>query len=370
MSLVSSFVIASLLAVGPAAGGPPAGPSAPRGPAPPPLRVTVDSSDHEVVITSGPWKLKNMPPMDDAAMMAMHMGEDVPVQRFEWPVEGWFRGFKWEIVDGKGHTLPRRVMHHLIMVNFDRRQLVYDAVERLMGAGSETDDATVPKTIGVPMTPGTQLGMYVLWHNETGQDLDDVYLKLSLVWTPKNQNPRPVNSLPIYMDVNLTIGGTNTFDVPPGKSTKAYEFTLPVSGRLLGVGGHLHDYGVMVKLMDAESGKELTQVVAKRDSAGKVLGISRKLFGVTGRGLKLEAGHHYRVVAEYDNPTGKTIPSGAMASMVGLFAPDDMSKLPPVDPTDPTMQKDLASLQVPVSGGMHDHHGGQHGTHGTSNDEQ
>ena len=81
-----------------------------------------------------------------------------------------------------------------------------------------------------------------------------------MLWTPKNQNPRPVNSLPIYMDVNLTVGGSNTFDVPPGKSSKSFEFTLPVGGRLLGVGGHMHDYGVGVRLEDAETGKVITSV--------------------------------------------------------------------------------------------------------------
>ena len=159
-------------------------------------------------------------------------------------------------------------MHHLIMVNFSRRQLLYSAAERLMGAGTETDEEiSVPKTIGVPMTPGMKLGMYVAWHNDTGKDLEGVFLKLTMLWTPKNQNPRPVNSLPIYMDVNLTVGGSNTFDVPPGKSSKAYEFTLPVGGRLLGVGGHMHDYGVGVRLEDAETGKVITRVVATRDSS-------------------------------------------------------------------------------------------------------
>jgi hypothetical protein len=173
------------------------------------------------------------------------------------------------------------------------------------------------------------------------------------------------------MDVNLNVGGSNTFDVPPGRSEKAYEFTLPVGGRLLGVGGHMHDYGSLVKLIDVESGKELTRVTAKRDSSGKILGVNRKLFGVTGEGMKLEANHRYRVVAVYDNPTGKLRPNGAMAHMVGLFVPDDMSKWPPVDKSDPTMRRDLASLQVPgyedaralrpaVAG-----HGG-HAAHGTS----
>ena len=66
---------------------------------------------------------------------------------------------------------------------------------------------SVPKTIGVPMKPGMKLGMYVAWHNDTGKDLTGVHLKLIMLWTPKNQNPPPVNSLPIYMDVNLTVGG-------------------------------------------------------------------------------------------------------------------------------------------------------------------
>jgi hypothetical protein len=155
-----------------------------------------------------------------------------------------------------------------------------------------------------------------------------------------------VNSQPIYMDVNLTVGGSNTFDVPPGKSSKSYEFTLPVGGRLLGVGGHMHDYGVGVRLEDAETGKVVTRVTATRDSAGKVLKMSRKLYGVSGEGLKLKGNHRYRVVGDYDNPTNETKVKGAMAHMVGLFVPDDMSKWPRIDLNDPTYQRDLASLQV------------------------
>jgi hypothetical protein len=317
-----------------------------QGPAaPPPVSVKVDSSRHEVVIVAGPWKLPNMPPMDDHMMMDMG-AHDAPVQRFVWPIDGWYRGFKYELVDAQGTVLDRRILHHMIVINFDRRQLLYPAVERLGGAGSETDDASVPKTIGVPLSKGTNLGFYIMWHNGTGKDLDAVYLRYSMLWTPTNQNPRPVSSMPIYMDVNLTVGGTNMFDAPPGVSTKAYEFTLPVSGRLLGVGGHMHDYGSMVQLEDAQSGKELARVTAQRDSAGRVLKVSRKLFGVSGEGLKLEAGHRYRVVATYDNPSQKTSP-GVMAHMVGLFVPDDMTKWPKLDTSDPTLRKDLASLQVP-----------------------
>jgi hypothetical protein len=343
MLLVSSL-LASALALAPAA--PDTGRRAPAAAAEPSVSVTIDSSKHEVVIVAGPYDLPNMPKMETDGMMMMDHGmeHDEQVHRFTWPVDGWFRGFAWSVTDAKGNPVERRVMHHMIMVNFDRRQITYRAAERLLGAGSETDDATVPKTIGVPMNRDMHLGMYIAWHNDTGAELKGVYLKLRMFWMPTNQNPRPVNALPIYMDVNLTVGGSNTFDIPPGHSTKSWEFTLPISGKILGVGGHLHDYGSSVRLEDAETGKVMARVVATRTPDGKVVKVSRKLFGVTGDGLSMKANHKYRVVGEYDNPTQTTYVKGAMAHMVGLFTPDDMSKWPQIDPSDPVFQRDLASL--------------------------
>jgi len=326
------------------------------------VTIEVDSARKELTITAGPYSLPNMPPMADHAMMDFGVSHDTPVNQFEWPLEGWFRGFRIGLVDVKGNELPRDVIHHLIVVNFSRRQLVYSAAERLMGAGTETEDVSVPKTIGVPMAPGMRLGMYVAWHNDSGRDLEGVYLKVTMLWTPKNQNPQPVNSLPLYMDVNLTVGGSNTFDVPPGKSEKAHQFTLPVGGRLLGVGGHLHDYGVRVRLEDGKSGKVIATVAATRDSAGKVSDIEHELFGVSGEGLRLKANHPYRVVGEYDNPTGKILVKGAMASMVGLFVPDDLSKWPAIEPAHPDYRRDMASLRV-RGDATHGARGAGHGAH-------
>lgn len=326
------------------------------------ITVTVDSARHEVKVRAGPFFLPNMPKMDHHAMMDMGAGHNTPVYHFAWPVEGWMRGFKSGVEDGQGRPLPKDLMHHMIGVNYSRRQAIYPAAERLFGAGQETADVTVPATIGVPMSPGMDLGFYIMWHNETGADLDSVYMTMSLQYMPRNQNPRPVDVLPLYMDVNLTVGGSNMFDLPPGRSEKAWEFTMPLGGRLLGYGGHLHDYGMLVRLEDAETGKVLARVDAKRDNAGKVSGVSRKLPGVGGAGLKLKAGHRYRVVGVYDNLTSDTLINGAMAHITGIFAPDDFSKWPGVDEADPDYQKDLASLEIMGTGGEeHEHGGHDHG---------
>jgi hypothetical protein len=329
------------------------------------VTMTVDSSRHEIHVKAGPFFLPNMGPMDDHAMMDMGATHDTPVYHFTWPVEGWFRGFKTNVVDAAGGQLPKQVMHHMIVVNYARRQLLYPAAERLFGAGKETADATIPASIGVPMKPGMDIGFYIAWHNDTGKDMDGVYLDMTLQYLPANMNPRPLSVLPLYMDVNLTVGGTNTYDVPPGRSEKAWEFTMPINGRLLGYGGHLHDYGVGVRLVDVATGKVIARVSAVRDKEGMVTGVSRSLPGVRGAGLKLRAGRTYRVIGTYDNPTGHVIINGAMAHLSGIFAPDDPSAWPKIDESDPQYQKDLASLEMMGSGsegeeGAGHDHGGQH----------
>jgi len=310
----------------------------------PEARVTLDQGKREVVVTAGPFTVHSMPPGMKHEEMDMMADHNTPVIRFEWPVEGWFRGFAIEIVDAAGKPIDRRLVHHLIAINFDRRQLLYPSYERIFGIGQETEDAFIPKSIGIPMKPATKLGMYLAWANETGKDLEGVQVRLKLSYSPPNLNPRPLDALPIYMDVNLTVGKGNTFDIPAGRSEKSWEFTPPVSGRLLGVGGHMHDYGVAVRLEDVQSGKVLSQIETSRTPDGKVTRIGRKLFGVTGQGLLLKAGRKYRVVGVYENPTGQTIVKGAMAHMVGLYVPSDYSKWPALDLTDESLQDDLAYL--------------------------
>jgi hypothetical protein len=322
------------------------------------VRVQVDSAKKDVVVTAGPFHVAAMPPgMKHEAMENMD-DHSTPVMRFDFPVTGWLRGFRVEAVDGQGKPVDRRIIHHLIGINYDRRQLLYPALERLFGIGRETEDMSVPRSIGVPMKAGNHLGMYIAWQNETGHDLPEVNVRVILEYSPANLNPRPVNALPLYMDVNLTVGGTNEFNLPSGHGEKAWEFTMPVTGHLLGFSGHLHDYGKLVRLEDVESGKVIATVTATRTPEGKVLKLSRSLPGVSGDGLLLKGGKKYRVVGVYENPSGEPV-TAAMAHMSGIFAPDDMSKWPTLDLSDPVLQDDLASLDE--TGASNPEH--QHGKH-------
>ncbi|HEX4562576.1 MAG TPA: hypothetical protein VH113_12145 [Gemmatimonadales bacterium] len=308
----------------------------------PPLHIQVDSAHHQVLITGGPYRVPVTPEMPG---MMMDM-PTIPVQKFAFPADGWLQGFRVDLFDDRGHALSHRLLHHLIMVNFSRRQFIYPALERLLGVAEETDtgDMRIPGTIGVPMQAGQELGIYAMWHNDSGPEIPVAYWRVVLYMTPARRWPRPIDVLPAYLDVNIqTNPEENRFNVPPGHFEIGYEFSPPLSGHLLVATGHLHDYGVLVRLVDAASGKTLVEIKSKRDSLGHVLSMPRKLLAIRGEGLRLKAGHHYRVVGVFDNPTRDTS-YGAMAEMVGLFAPDHYREWPAVDPADSYYQRDLVAL--------------------------
>lgn len=348
--LTTASLLLSLLAAAP-----PADPT--PGPA---VTITVDSSRREVTLRSGPFTIAAMPAGMDHGDHGAHdmAGMETPFLAFDWPVTGWLRGFRITLADANGRPLPRRLIHHVNMMNFERRALLYDAVERTLAAGQETEDVTLPRAVGFPMTAGTAVGLMAAWANDTGADIEEVYLTVTLLWSPTNLSPRPLDALPLYLDVNYQgPGQSDSYDLPAGPSSRSYEFTLPVGGRLLGVGGHLHDYARELILEDLETGRTVVRLGARLDRGGKLISVERRLYGARGDGLALRGGRRYRITARYDNPTGATIPSGAMGIMIGLFVPDDLGQWPRVDHDNPGIKADIAAIRsTTLPTGSHANH--------------
>jgi len=71
-----------------------------------------------------------------------------------------------------------------------------------------------------------------------------------------------------------------------------------------------------------------------------VTSVSHSLYGILGRGPHLLAGRRYRLVAVYEGSPRDSI-YGAMGLMGGIFAPDDYSKWPKLDRTNPDYLIDL-----------------------------
>lgn len=314
---------------------------------PPAFSVRVNERRHEVVLRLGPFPL---PAQAEEEEHQGHEGMDhshgpqMPSYRFVWPVSGWARGFRVEIVDPAGKPLSRRLLHHVNLSHLDRRALALPMFEKILAAGQETESVILPKTVGVWIEKGTDMALSSMWTNETGADLAGVVMVLSLPYLPTNTVPRPTEVRPFSFDIGFRPGLTAGFDLDTGRVEFTRAFEVAVDGRLLGIGGHLHDYGYAIELRDGATGKVLVPLKGKLAPDGKLLGVTRKILGATGGGLRLRAGRRYMVVAKYYNPTGRRLRLGAMAAMAGIFSPDHPERWPALDKGNSVNVAELESL--------------------------
>ncbi len=315
----------------------------------PESHVWVDTGRREVMVVAGPFHVQQTVTKEaEGVELGEHGGHGSsmksPLIPVVWPVDGGLRGFKLGVFSGDGTPLPRALIHHMNALNFDRRELLYPVPTRLIAIGSETPDIKLPNSHQVVLERGDSLGWYVAWHNDTGKDIEDVYVELVLPYGELEEGRAPLTT--VYLDADLKIGDRTSFDVPPGHFEKSYEFEVPTSGKLLAAGGHVHDYGIEVRLEDVETGKVLFRLESDRDAEGKVSSVEQKIFrrffNLFDASIELKTNHTYRIVGVYDNPTGETQPG--MAQIGALFRPDDPDDWPANDRSDPVYQRDLSGL--------------------------
>jgi hypothetical protein len=313
------------------------------------VRIVVDSARQEVIVSVGPISIPAM------TIYGHHAKQEYVA--IPWPVSGWLRGYRVDLVDSSGMLLPRDMLHHVGLANLERRQLAYAYAERLLASARETQPFMMPASMGVPLSTNDRTVLYYALVNAESTPVSGVTVRVTVRWTPAGtRGVRDV--LPLYANAKEQNAESISFDVPPGVSTMSAGFTLPVGGWLRAMGGHLHDYGVELRLEDAATGKVLARLKARRTSDGLLRGVSQTRFLLKRRGLRLHANQRYRVVAVYDNQTSRTISAGAMGFIVGAFLPDDVRGVQRIDTSDADYQRDLnAMLSSDHTGGrsVHSH---------------
>ena len=120
--------------------------------------------------------------------------------------------------------------------------------------------------------------------------------------------------------------GDSSYDLGPGRTLKIGKFKLGYSGVLLGVGGHMHDYGRQLDLFNVTLTEDVAALKAQLDVTGQIQSMPVVRFMDRG-GYKLSKGDVLRVSSIYDNPLGRAIPSGAMGIVVGYFLPENDAEL-------------------------------------------
>jgi hypothetical protein len=284
----------------------------------PSIRLQDNPRADEFEILIGPVDLPVMQHMtggDHHGMMVLP-----PVQAVEIPFDAWIYGFRYEVTDADGKPVPSSVLHHLNVIDPAQRDLFLPISYRVAAVGSETGAMSLPWLLfGHGVHGGQHLVIAAMLHNPTMTAYHGVTVKFIFEYV-KTGRPWPL--FPVYtfqMDVAFPVGDKD-FDLPPGRSSKSWEGSPSVSGRIIALGGHMHQYADGLTLEDVTTGTRIWE--------GKpILNDRQQLVGVTlGRlywklGVGIEPDHTYRVTVTYDNPTGATIPKGGMGVIGGIFMP-------------------------------------------------
>jgi hypothetical protein len=101
---------------------------------------------------------------------------------------------------------------------------------------------------------------------------------------------------------------------------------MPFAGKLLGVGGHLHDYGTGLRLENVTQGEEVALLTPETDAQGRLLSMPIVTFFMRG-GYPLQEDDVIRVTARYDNRSGGRLVDGAMGIVVGYFMPEEETRM-------------------------------------------
>ena len=292
----------------------------------------LEDTGKEFVIEVGPVDL----PVHDMAMDMpehAHSGIFPPLGTVTVPRDGYLNGFDYEVVDADGNLLPSNIVHHFNIIDPDNRELFLPISRRIMAAGSETGGQSMPWMLfGLPVSQGQRMVVSVMLHNPTGVEHLGAALRIRLKYT-KRGRPWPFFKVyPYQLDVAFP-AGDKAFDLPPGRSSRSYDASPAIAGRLMVMGSHLHQNATKIAFQDVTENEVLWEgfpIQEEGQLAGVTIGRLYRKFGI-----KIFPDHTYRVTVHYYNPTSEPIADGGMGVVAGVFMPSGGQQWPAADPSDP-----------------------------------
>ncbi len=268
-------------------------------------------------------------------------------------VDGFVTAISADVVDEAGVSIPITsvMLHHVVLAKLGvpdatcSHFIAYDGtnlsfpVQRFYAEGEERSVLQLPAGYGYPNKARDRWGLvYMLMnHKPTART---VYIQYTVRYTT-GEMLAPVR--PYWLDVR-NCRADPKFDVPGGGAlfstySQSVDFTMPVSGRIVAAGGHLHGGGLRAQLSDRTCG---TKLFISEPTWGLPVvkpiihepGPKHMTTLSTASGIPVRAGDRLRMTATYEN----SLPhSRAMGIMMFFLAPQTTAPCAalPAVPRDP-----------------------------------
>lgn len=281
------------------------------------LSVIDNSIAHEITVRIGPV---NLPANTEHTAVAQP-----PTFWLTIPFDGWLTAYHPSITDAKDQPAPNKLLHHVAFFDTARPDfLCANKEEHIFGAGAEMNDWPMIPGFGYRVHKNDRIRISTMFRNPTMKNYSDVFLQVRIGYQMLSEDHAALKDIyPAWFDVMEC--GASAYDLVPGESTKTAQFKLRYSGKLLALGGHLHDYGQWLVLKNLQTNETIATLEAVADPKGRILSMPVELLVDRG-GVPLRSGDLIEVTDAYENPTSKPITDGAMGIVVGYFLPDQESQ--------------------------------------------
>jgi len=120
-------------------------------------KTTVTTEGRTVTVTFGPIDLPSSYPEETVMSMPGHF--------FEFPEDRYLVGYKAAVFTKDGAPLPQNYLHHVMLLNKDKKSLQCPRQPFKLGVGVEMTEVRFPDGYGVKLGKGEKLMAWVLFHH-------------------------------------------------------------------------------------------------------------------------------------------------------------------------------------------------------------
>ena len=250
---------------------------------------------------------------------------------------GYITSAKPRLVDGRGRSVAHHMvhLHHAVWLNPYESDLTCDSYdgglpdyERFFAAGKELTEVDLPRGYGYrwdpqisqPYTQSSPWWAFVA-HLDGMHGSSEVYVQVDFGFVPESEGRRMKTIRPVWLDVRNCLSEP-VYTVRKGSGRRGlhretWSYRMPIGGRFVFLGGHLHDGGVKLEL--SRGRRHLFTSKALYGSHHEPWSLTRMTTDTWSPGLRVKRGERLKLTSVYD--TSRTW-RDVMGIMLGALVTD------------------------------------------------
>jgi len=226
--------------------------------APPPPAGTT-----RTVIDYGPYGIPAAPPPEPGQTHGhSHTGNQFQLFAAKPCSNCYITGMKADLINPDGSVAGWKTdsqLHHMVLFNMSWGRQDATCGGQFLGFLGERFFASGDERTPMPSQAG--YGYYVSWLDSwtmiyelanTNVNPQNVKIRMTYEWMPGTATGMKKLD-PVWFDIVQC--GLSEFSVPVGRSTQNWTWTVNRPGKVVGLGGHLHDGGVNITVKNLNTGK-------------------------------------------------------------------------------------------------------------------